>query len=374
MTITPTALLSLPIITTGTESGTWGDVVDNGLTSYLDIAIAGGLSIVITTADVTLANTAGTSAATGIISTTAQYAILNISGAKTAARNLNLPVSSREYTINNAGTGGFLLTVRGVTPTTGVTLVDGEKAIVAWGGADYVKIASSVITNSTGTLPIANGGTGTTSTTFASLTTNVSGILPVANGGTGAATLTANNVVLGNGTSTVQFIAPSTSGNVLTSDGTTWASTALSAAGVSSLNGQTGAITDTAFGSIGSVVMAANTSTAYTMPGGTIAGSSLVYPSTFVAQGPYDGVSNIVTNGPTPPYITTIPNTTMFGQLGIFRSVVYGNTGYFVPLGTTALSGTWRAMTFSGARDTSYDFCTNVTNNYSSYTLWVRVS
>jgi len=143
MTITATTNLSLPIITTGTEAGVWGDVVDNGLTSYLDIAIAGGLAITITTADVTLTNTAGTSSATNIGSTTAQYAILNISGAKTAARNLNLPISSKWYIINNsAATGGFLLTVRGVTPTGGITLIDGEKAIVAWNGTDYVKIAN----------------------------------------------------------------------------------------------------------------------------------------------------------------------------------------------------------------------------------------
>jgi hypothetical protein len=51
--------------------------------------------------------------------------------------------------------------------------------------------------------------------------------LPVANGGTGQATLTANNVILGNGTSAVQEIAPSTSGNVLTSNGSTWVSSAL---------------------------------------------------------------------------------------------------------------------------------------------------
>lgn len=165
MTITPTALLSLPIITTGTESGTWGDVVDNGLTAYLDIAIAGGLDITITTADVTLTKTAGTSVATGITTLTAQYAILNIAGIKTGARNLNLPISSKQYTINNAGSGGYLLTVRGVTPTTGVTLVDGEKCIIAWNGAanDYVKIASSVITTMTGVLPLANGGTAATS-------------------------------------------------------------------------------------------------------------------------------------------------------------------------------------------------------------------
>lgn len=52
------------------------------------------------------------------------------------------------------------------------------------------------------------------------------GTLGVSNGGTGLATLTANNVMLGNGTSTPTFVAPSTSGNLLTSNGTTWQSTA----------------------------------------------------------------------------------------------------------------------------------------------------
>ena len=50
--------------------------------------------------------------------------------------------------------------------------------------------------------------------------------LAVAQGGTGAATLAANAVLLGNGTSAVQTVAPGSSGNVLTSNGTTWQSTA----------------------------------------------------------------------------------------------------------------------------------------------------
>jgi len=50
--------------------------------------------------------------------------------------------------------------------------------------------------------------------------------LAVADGGTGSSSLTANAVLLGNGTSTIQTVAPSTSGNVLTSNGTTWQSTA----------------------------------------------------------------------------------------------------------------------------------------------------
>ncbi len=55
--------------------------------------------------------------------------------------------------------------------------------------------------------------------------------VPVADGGTGASTLTANSVLLGNGTSALQMIAPSTSGNVLTSDGSTWASAAAGGGG-----------------------------------------------------------------------------------------------------------------------------------------------
>jgi hypothetical protein len=50
--------------------------------------------------------------------------------------------------------------------------------------------------------------------------------LAVADGGTGRSSLTSNNVVLGNGTNAVNFVAPGTSGNVLTSNGTTWASQA----------------------------------------------------------------------------------------------------------------------------------------------------
>ena len=150
MTVNYTTNLALGQPVTGTESGTWGDDVNNSITAYLDIAIAGGLSIAITTADVTLANTQGTSSATNIGSTTAQYAILNITGAKTAARNLIVPSSSRHYIINNAAaTGGFLLTVKGAA-TSGITLVDGEKAIVAWNGTDYVKVVSTALSNSTG--------------------------------------------------------------------------------------------------------------------------------------------------------------------------------------------------------------------------------
>lgn len=51
-----------------------------------------------------------------------------------------------------------------------------------------------------------------------------SGTVAVANGGTGATTLALNNVLLGNATSPPQAVAPGAAGNVLTSNGTTWTS------------------------------------------------------------------------------------------------------------------------------------------------------
>ena len=115
---------------------------------------------------------------------------------------------------------------------------------------------------------------------FASAT---AGTLGVASGGTGAATLTANNVLLGNGTSAVQVVAPGTSGNVLTSNGTTWSSTALPAGGVTSLNGQTGAITNTSLYAIGSYVSGRPGNTTNYNVDSTLAGSSL-YQVTANAQ------------------------------------------------------------------------------------------
>lgn len=64
--------------------------------------------------------------------------------------------------------------------------------------------------------------------------------VPVPNGGTGQAALTANNVILGNGTNPVQFVAPGASGNVLISNGTTWASGP-------NVSGATGGGTDSVF-------------------------------------------------------------------------------------------------------------------------------
>jgi hypothetical protein len=125
-------------------------------------------------------------------------------------------------------------------------------------------------THVSGTLPIANGGTGTTSTTFVNLTTNVTGTLPVGNGGTGAATFTANNVLLGNGTSAFQVVAPGTAGNLLTSNGTTWTSSPAPSGMVypgAGIPNSTGTSWGTSYSTTGSgTVVALATSPSFTTP------------------------------------------------------------------------------------------------------------
>lgn len=97
----------------------------------------------------------------------------------------------------------------------------------SWGtklNTDLTSLDALFAAAGTGTSVGVNIGSGKTLTVNGSFAG--SAILGVAQGGTGAASLTANNVVLGNGTSAVQVVAPGTNGNVLTSNGTTWQSTA----------------------------------------------------------------------------------------------------------------------------------------------------
>ena len=101
-----------------------------------------------------------------------------------------------------------------------------------WGtktNADWDSVDALFNAAGTGTSVGINVGAGKTAVIAGTLTlngtVNGSAAVGVANGGTGATTLTANNVLLGNGTSAPLFVAPGTNGNVLTSNGTTWAST-----------------------------------------------------------------------------------------------------------------------------------------------------
>jgi hypothetical protein len=118
-------------------------------------------------------------------------------------------------------------------------------------------ISGTIYATTGGVIPVSEGGTGLSTMTAAnnalystSSSAVTAGTLPVAAGGTGSSTLTANNVLLGNGTSALQSVAPGSNGNVLTSNGTTWTSsapsggvTSVSASGGITVSASTGAVT-----------------------------------------------------------------------------------------------------------------------------------
>lgn len=172
-------------------------------------------------------------ASAGGSNTQVQY---NSSGSLAGSANLTF----NGTTLTSTGFSGPLNgTVGATTPSTGVfTQVDvtaqGDIRMQDGAGGEYVALQAptTVSASYTLTMPAATGSTGQTMTTDGSGNLSFA-TLGVAGGGTGATSLTLNNVILGNGTSAVQFVAPGSSGNILTSNGTTWQSTAPAASGVS---------------------------------------------------------------------------------------------------------------------------------------------
>jgi hypothetical protein len=180
-----TSFLGLALPAQGELSGTWGDTVNNYISNYVDAAVAGAQTV---TTDTTLTKTTGSA----LGSTSSQYAII-IASPASANITITAPAASKIYTIINTS-ATYTVKIVGAGPTTGVTLGVSEKAQVAWNGSDFVKVASNAISNLTGTLPVANGGTG--------LTSGTSGGVPYYSAtGTiaSSAALAANALVVGGG-------------------------------------------------------------------------------------------------------------------------------------------------------------------------------
>ena len=210
--------LALPV--TGELSGTWGTVVNSNITNMLDEAL-GYQAYTATGGADTITIPDGT---TGV----ARSIYIQLNG--TGGGSVAVPTAKTKmyFVFNNTASA---ITFK-VTGQTGVSIPAAAKIALVSNGTDIITAENYFAALTLGAaLPVASGGTGTTSTTFVNLATNVTGTLPVANGGTSLTTLTANNVILGNGTSAPTFVAPSTNGNVLTSNGTTWQSTAPAASG-----------------------------------------------------------------------------------------------------------------------------------------------
>jgi hypothetical protein len=190
MTVNYTTNLALGQPVTGTESGTWGDDVNNSITSYLDIAIAGTLSLTsasFTANALTLANTFGTSSATNIAATTAQYYAIKVSSLA-ANVTITAPLLSKTYLIINLDST-YSVTIK-TAGQSGVAIAAGEKILVYCSGAvgaDYIKTGASIPNsngNSTGTgavvLAVSPTLTGTPLAPTAATSTNTTQIATTA--------------------------------------------------------------------------------------------------------------------------------------------------------------------------------------------------
>ena len=133
-----------------------------------------------------------------------------------------------EGTLN--GDNGYVSTHNG-TPTLGTTSIvfsqfSGAGQISAGAGMSKtgntldVEVDDSSIEIVSDTLQVkASGITNAMLSGFINLTTKVTGALPVGTGGTGSSSLTANRLMIGNGTGAITVLAAGTSGQVLMSNG-----------------------------------------------------------------------------------------------------------------------------------------------------------
>jgi hypothetical protein len=192
-----------------------------------------------------------------------------------------------------------------------------------------------VLDGTANTVTPLNGALGaTTPSTVVATTVTASTPIGVASGGTGAATLTSGAVLVGAGTSAISSVAPGTSGNLLTSNGSAWVSSTPAGGGVTSLNGQTGAITNTGLYAIGSYITGRPINNSAYAVDSTIAGSSL--------------------------YAVSLPLTTNGTNFYIaYSAATVAPANNYTLINT----GTWRCMSPCG---------TNGTQAASG--LWVRIS
>jgi hypothetical protein len=238
--------LRLKEITTGDEDGTWGTSTNTNLELITD-GFSYGTKEIAADANETFTMPDATADATRSL-----YLKFTSAVSLTATREITLGPNtvSKTWIIENATTGGQIITIKQGSGAT-VNVANGSKVMVVTDGAGAGAAVLNANPTEVGGTVTSVGGTGTVNGITLTGTVTSSGNLTL--GGTLAnVDLTtqvtgtpcrqrrywrnnnhSNSVVLGNGTSAVQTVAPGISGNILTSNGTTWQSTAPAASGIS---------------------------------------------------------------------------------------------------------------------------------------------
>jgi hypothetical protein len=238
--------LKIQLMATGENSGTWGNVTNVNMGTAIEQALVETATITFDSANVTLTLT-DTNAAQD-----ARAFRLNLTGTTGGARDLIVPAIQKPYIVNN-GTAD-IITVK-VSGQTGVAVPAGSSYLLYNNGTDVVNALEGI---------------------------------SVVSGGTGLESITAESVIVGNGTSTIKLVVPGTSGNVLTSDGTTWTSAAASSidSGTVMFFGQTSAPAGWTKDTVTN-----NNSTLRCVTGTASTGGSVDFTTAFASQTPTGSVA-----------------------------------------------------------------------------------
>ena len=186
--------LRIELISTGEQAGAWGTTTNRNLGTLIEQAISGSVAVTTVATDTALTALNG-------VEDQARNMMLVLNTSSGGDFNVYVPPAPKIYIVSNVS--GYVVTLYNSTiigniiaAGDGISVPAGVNLLVYTDGINFKTINAA---NLTDTLAVANGGTGSTS-------------------------LAANNVILGNGTSAVQTVAPGTVGNVLVSDGATWTS------------------------------------------------------------------------------------------------------------------------------------------------------
>jgi hypothetical protein len=220
MSSTYSTSLRAELIGSGDQAGAWGSTTNSNFSNIFDVAIAGYQTVSVTSASQALTYLNGPTTTAALNQSV--YAMLRFTTTTGAAFNVYAPPVSKHYIVyNNSGYSMIVYnsTVIGNTTAagTGVTVSNGSKVMIWSDGTNFYELQAS---NLTGTLAIANGGTGqtTANAAFNALapsqtsangkylksdgtntswdqvdisTSDITGTLAIANGGTGVTTITA---------------------------------------------------------------------------------------------------------------------------------------------------------------------------------------
>ena len=131
-----TTNLRLVLPVTGENQGTWGDLVNAGLTNLLDSAISGTSAIGMTDANYTLTTANGAT-------DQARSMFITLAGTLTATRNVICPATSKLYFVTNATTGGNAIVFK-TAAGTGITVDYGHSVALYCNGTDVVDAITNV--------------------------------------------------------------------------------------------------------------------------------------------------------------------------------------------------------------------------------------